>query len=148
MTAERMKTLFVNLMEIRQANNKTIFDSYDQYAMEKGVTLNFGGENLNSISISIMFAVTDGGTPFANISCYDLPSFSGKLFAGYKVCNELNCDELVKYYIDEDDDCVAHGVIVFDDDNYAPSLLLELATMMALSVDESYPKIMMAKLQA
>jgi hypothetical protein len=129
-------------------NRTTIFDSFDQYKTDNGVQLSFTGENLKDITIHVMFACTDGGTPFANVSCYDLPSFTGALFAGYKVCNELNCDELVKYYIDEDDDAVSHGVLVFDEDNYAADLVLQLATMTAFSVDESYPKLLMAKLQA
>ena len=144
MTNELLKSIFIETLKAKN----TIFDDFNS-PNENTVTLKASGENLDEISIYITFSVMESGAYLISIGCYDLPNFSKHYDIGVKTCNQLNDDELVKYYIDEDGDAVSHTTLLFNaysvTSDFSAEQVLICATMMATSVDDTYPILEKAK---
>ena len=138
MTATLMRELF--LETLRRDNQ--LFDALD----DSGEIIRLDwreGDNLEEISIYVSFKVLDNGTEMAHIGCYDLPNFSDRFDKGVRICNQLNDDELVKYYIDDEGDAVTTTTLLFSScgvtAQFSPELVLAYANTTALSVDDAYP---------
>ena len=137
MTAQLMRELF--LETLREKNQ--LFDELDD--SNEIIRLDWReGDNLDEISIYVSFKVLDDGTEMAHVGCYDLPNFSDRFDKGVRICNQLNDDELVKYYIDDEGDAVTTTTLVFGacgvSVRYSPELVLTYANLTALSVDDAY----------
>ena len=141
MTVEMMKKLFVRTLQVEDH----IFDTYDD-SDPSTVVLNMTGDNLNEISLYVSFTCMNNGSMQVLINNFDLPNFSDNKVAGILTCNKVNDDELVKYYIDDEDDTVVQCVLMYNAfdiaSEFSAAQVLIHATSMALSVDEVYPLFM------
>ena len=108
-----------------------------------------GGDNLNDINIYVSVSSLESGAVMATISCYDFPNFSNHYAKGVLACNQLNNDELVRYFIDDEGDAGASLSILFNaygvPSNFYPEQVLITAAMMALSADDAYAVFEKAK---
>ena len=138
MTVDMMKRLFVRALQTEDH----IFSDYDA-SDDSTVVVTMNGDNLSTINLYISFNCTDGGSMQVLINNFDLPNFSDNKVAGILTCNKCNDDELVKYYIDDEDDTVVQCVLMYNaydiSSEYSAGQVLIHATTMALSVDEVYP---------
>lgn len=137
MTVENMKKMFI----IEYEEENSVFCGCREFK-EETLALEYKGESLESCDIYVSFLSNDDGTSIATVFCYDLPNFSTCFEAGLRACNQLNDQEFVKYYIDDDGDAVASAVLTFEmhgiKNLFSPQQILAIATTMALSVDIAY----------
>ncbi len=144
MTADTMKEMFIRTLK----RENEFFERYDD-SRDDMVSLYVEGDNMEQIEIMISFSRLNNGSLMVHVACYDLPNFSSRLEAGYRLCNALNDDELVKYYIDDDGDLVTTNCLFYNaygvSCDYSPEETLILATVTATSVDEVYPKAQKAR---
>ncbi len=144
MTVETMKNSVISVFNC----NSTFFNDYDD-SNDTTLVFKASGDNLDDINIYTSFREMDNGAILVSMGCYDLPNFSKQLAVGYATCNQLNDDELVKYYIDDDGDAVAQRTLIFNgygvSSTFSPEQVLISATMMALSVDDAYAVLERAK---
>lgn len=144
MTAENMINMVIQTLK---AENK-VFNDYD-LPRDEMLVLKGEGENINEINIYVSITVVDSGSIVVSINCYDLPNFSNCYEKGLRACNQLNDDELVKYYIDDEYDATANATLIFNgygiSNQFSPQQVLCNATMMALSVDDAYAVLERAK---
>ena len=145
MTKQMMRDLFISTLR----RHNQIFDNLDE-SNENSLRLTWnGGDNLDEIDIFVNFSVLESGALMAHIGCYDLPNFSDCYDRGVRVCNQLNDDELVKYYIDEEGDAVTTTTLLYNShgvpSEFSPEQVLSYANTTATSVDDVYPILINAK---
>ena len=130
-----------HVVEMMQSTN-CIFDTYE-FSNDDMIVLRWrGGDNLNEINIYVSVRTMDSGSILVSMSCYDFSNFSNHYAKGLIACNQLNNDELVKYYIDEEGDAASHTTLLFNaygvSSSFSPEQVLITASMMALSADDAY----------
>jgi len=119
---------------------------YDDTIREGVIVFYFeGSDNFDEIPVYVTVRETDSGTVVASGSCYEFFNFASDLVGGYRACNKANDDALVaRFYIDEDDDAVAHYCCLYEfgfDSRHFFSQLEYFANDM----DDAYPFFRAAK---
>ena len=103
-----------------------------------------GGDNLDEIPCYATVRTLDSGSVIASVSCYEFPSFKNDI-GGYIACNKANDDALVaRFYIDEDDDAVAHFCSVYEF-GFDPRHFMSQLEYFANDMDDAYPFFREAK---
>ena len=144
MTATSMTRMFLAALEA----NDDFYTKYEQ-AADHMIRVYFSGENLNEIIVYANFSTTSDGTGLVTITNYNLPNFDDKYGAGVLACNEANDEELVKFYLDEDNDVVVQSTLMFNayglSTEFSPMYVVQQLMTMALSIDDAYPIFAKAK---
>ena len=143
---ERIMARFIDTYHTRNS----LFDSFDRVSETSLVLRWKNGDNMNDIAVYVGFIVKGANEPILiTINNFDLPNFSGAHAAGVEACNQINNDDLVKFYIDEDEDAIAQASLFFNaykiPCDFSPELVLTVATTVALAVDDAYPILQRAK---
>ena len=133
-------------LEELQLINEVISKGLNYDDSREGVIVIYfeGGDNLDEIPLYATVRTLDSGSVIASVSCYEFFSFKNDM-GGYIACNKANDDALVaRFYIDEDDDAVAHFCSVYEfgfDSRHFMSQLEYFANDM----DDAYPFFREAK---
>lgn len=106
---------------------------------ERAVQVNFGGENLQHISVLVLF--DKDSDPLAQLVCWEIANFKNKEEKGLQVCNELNSRfRWVKFYLDDEMDVRAEMDLKFTDESCGEICVASLLRMISV-IDNAYPTI-------
>ncbi len=100
------------------------------------------GDYMDEIGIFISFNSLDD-IVMVNIAGTEIFDFSHNLAAGYKICNQLNNDEIFKFNIDTTNQVEISADFIFNAESVEEESpyrqILSAANMLAVCIDEVYP---------
>lgn len=126
------------LQLINEAISKGI--RYDDTVREGVIIFYFeGSNNFDEIPVYATVRTMDSGSVIASVSCYEFFNFGTDLMGGYRAYNAANDDALVaRFYVDEDDDAVAHFCSVYEF-GFDPRHFFSQLEYFANDMDDAYP---------
>ena len=96
------------------------------------------GDNCPAIEVTCSLRMTEHGTIIASFSNWDLTEFGFATDNVYYRCNQANDDSLLaRFYVDEDDDLIAHCTFLYYD-AINPADIYKLAVAFANDIDDAY----------
>lgn len=131
----------INKVELAMTERGLKFDHVDEYDNPM-ITLSFGGGDFSYTHI-VVHLVFDLDGESAQLITSPIANTPGEKTAKMLlVLNECNRKfRWVKFYLDNDNDVVANGDVLFDEQNVGDACI-ELVMRTASIIDDAYPDIM------
>lgn len=131
----------VNRVGLALAERGLKFDHVDEYENPM-IVLNFGGGDFSftHLAIHVIFDLDGSSAQLATSPIASVPAEkTAQMLLTLNACNHKF--RWVKFYLDDDNDVVANGDVIFDEQNTGDACI-ELIMRAANIVDEAYADIM------
>ena len=133
----------VNRVGLALAERGLSFDHVDEYDNPM-IALGFGGGDFSYTHVVIHLVFDLDGTSAQLVTSPIASVPAEKTAAVLLALNQCNCKfRWVKFYLDEDNDVVANGDVMFDEQNTADTCI-EMILRTANIIDDAYADIMKA----
>ena len=131
----------VNRVGLALAERGLKFDHLDEYD-NPVIVLNFGGGDFSytHVAIHLVFDLDGTSAQIATSPIASAPAEkTAQMLLALNACNHKF--RWIKFYLDDDNDVVANGDVIFDEQNTADACI-EMIMRAANIIDEAYPDIM------
>ena len=106
---------------------------------ETVVKVVYGGDNLKTIPIFVLFDFDSDGDPLVTLRCCEIANFKDEKL-GYMTCAKVNARRYrwVEFYIDDNSDIIAKTKFYVDEETCG-SVVTSMVQRMVNIIDECYP---------